>query len=253
MRNIKLTIEYDGTRYQGWQQSGKTTDKKRSSGAASVTISNKIIDVLRRMTGEEPELYCGARTETGVHAAGQIANFSTNSSLSTEEIRRYLNHYLPLDIVILSAKEAPERFHAGLNAQSVTYSFRVVTGPVMDVFVRNYALYLPQHPDIALMNQAGALLSGKHDFRAFSSGKKKKTAEKTLYSIQITEKPGKEIQILLEGDNFLHQMPRLITGTLLDIGCRRRKPECIEQIFNGTEPPSPPCPPYGLTLKNIQY
>lgn len=251
MRNIKLTIEYDGTRYQGWQQSGSQSDSSSNKKGASGTISGRISEVLYRMTGEDLELFCSARTEAGVHASGQIANFKTETSLSTEEIRRYLNHYLPLDIVILSAEEVPERFHAGLNVQSVTYVCHIVTGPVMDVFNRNYALYLPQYPDINRMNQAAAALLGKHDFRNFSSGKKKKASEKTLFSIQISEESNGVIQILLEGNNFLHQMPRMIISTLLDIGCGKRDVDCIGHIFNGTECPSPPCPPCGLTLTEI--
>ena len=253
MRNIKLTIEYDGTRYQGWQQSGSPSDRFSNSQKGSNTISGRISEVLCKMTGEEPELFCGVRTETGVHASGQVANFKTSTSRSTEEIRRYLNDYLPLDIVVLSAEEVPERFHAGLNARAIVYRTCIVTGPVMDVFKRNYALYLPQRPDIDRMNQAASALLVKHDFRNFSSGKKKKAAEKTLNSIQISEESPGVFHILLEGNGFLHQMPRLLISTLLDIGCGKRDPACIGQILDGTELPSAPCPPYGLTLEHIDY
>lgn len=280
MHNIKLTLEYDGTRYQGWQRPGKRENTN--------TVSGRMTETLRRMTGENIELFCGARTEAGVHAAGQTVNFKTDCTMSPREIKSYLNHYLPQDIVILSAQEVPERFHAGLNVRSQTYLYRIMTGPVSDVFCRNYTYYLPQMPDIDAMNQAAATLLGKHDFQNFSSGKKKKAAEKELFSIQISAQPKadlfrlpnapfseqhlhntvdslpkpnnntvsssiQELQILLTGSSFLHQMPRMIIATLLDIGYGKRNPDCIGCIFSGRELPSAPCPPRGLCLLDISY
>lgn len=250
MQNIKLTIEYDGTRYQGWQRPGKEENAN--------TISGRLSDVLSRMTGEEIELFCGARTEANVHAAGQTASFKTGCTSAPEEIRHYLNHYLPQDIVILSAEEVPERFHASLNVKSQTWLYRITTGPVSDVFCRNYAYRLSEMPDIDRMEQAAGALIGRHDFRNFSSGKKKKAAEKELFSIQFSVLPkeafyGAELRLLMTGSNFLHQMPRILAGTLLDIGCGKRSPDCIEQIFNGTEEASAPCPPYGLCLSEVSY
>lgn len=254
MRNIKLTLEYDGTRYQGWQRPGKQDHTN--------TISGRLAETLRRMTGEDMELFCGARTEAGVHAAGQTANFKTCCGMSPQEIKAYLNHYLPQDIAILSAEEVPERFHSALNARSQTYLYRIAAGPVSDVFCRNYTYHLPQLPDIEVMSQAASALLGKHDFQNFSSGKKKKAAEKELFSIEFSLQPEKmlsqhtsvqELHILLTGSSFLHQMPRMIIGTLLDIGYGKRAPGCIAHIFNGCEPASAPVPPYGLCLLNIDY
>lgn len=244
MQNIRLTIEYDGTHYQGWQR----PDKKENRN----TISGRITEVLNRMTGEDIELFCAARTEAGVHAAGQTVNFKTACTMSQEEIRQYLNHYLPQDIVILSAEKVPERFHASLSARSQTWLYRITTGPVSDVFRRNYAYHLPDMPDINVMNQAAATLIGKHDFHNFSSGKKKKSTEKELFSVRCSIQAD-ELQILLTGSGFLHQMPRIIAGTLLDIGYGKRTPDCIGHIFSGTETASAPCPPYGLYLLKISY
>ena len=118
MRNIKITIEYDGSRYQGWTRLGKDESNN--------TISAKIIDVLGKMTGEKNiELNCGCRTEVGVHAYAQVANFKTSSNLSTKDIQHYLNRYLPMDIAITEVEEVPDRFHAQLNAVSKTYVYRM--------------------------------------------------------------------------------------------------------------------------------
>ena len=137
MRNIKLTIEYDGSRYQGWTRLGKD-----ESGN---TISNKITEVLKKMTEEDDlELFCGCRTEVGVHAYAQIANFRTSCSISTQNIKHYLNRYLPMDIAIIEVEEVPERFHAQLNATSKTYVYRMTIDDVPSVFDRK--IYLPLLP-----------------------------------------------------------------------------------------------------------
>ncbi|MEE1086074.1 MAG: tRNA pseudouridine(38-40) synthase TruA [Schaedlerella sp.] len=244
MRNIKLTMEYDGSRYKGLQQSGKTPN--------SGTISEKILDVLRLMTGEEVELFCAARTETGVHAIEQAASFKTNCTLSLKEMNKYLNHYLPQDIVVLSVEEMPERFHAGLNVKTQTYLYRIQTGELCDIFRRRYTYYQKDIPCIEQIQKAVPSLIGKHDFSAFSSGKKKKGTEKELISIDIF-KEGDEIQFLLKANSFLHQMPRSIIGTLLEIGYNKRPVECINKIFIREEPCSAPVPSHGLFLKKIEF
>lgn len=244
MRNIKLTIEYDGSRYKGWQQAGKTSN--------TGTISEKIADVLRLMTAETIELFCSARTEAGVHAIAQVASFKTNSTLSVTEMKEYLNHYLPQDIVILSVEEMPERFHAGLNAKTQTYLYRIQTGITCDVFRRRYTFFQSEELDLDAMQNAIPALLGKHNFASFSSGKKKKGTEKEIISIEIN-KSGDEITILLTGNQFLHQMPRTIVGTLLEIGYHHRSVDCIEKIFAKKEIASDPVPPHGLYLKEITF
>lgn len=244
MRNIKLTMEYDGSRYKGWQQSGKSTN--------TGTISEKLLDVLTLMTGEEIELYCAARTESGVHALAQTANFKTNCSLSLDEIQNYLNHYLPQDIVILSTTEVPERFHAGLNAKSQTYLYRISFGKISDVFQRRYVCHLDTEPDLERMKQAIPFLLGKHDFSPFSSGKKKKGTEKEIFSIVIIASMD-EISFLIKGNNFLHNMPRAIVSVLLDIGYGIRPVNCISKIFCKEETVENLVPPHALYLKLVEY
>lgn len=244
MRNIKLTIEYDGSRYKGWQQAGKASN--------TGTISEKITDVLQLMTEETIELFCSARTEAGVHAIAQTASFKTTSPLSVQEMKEYLNHYLPQDIVILSVEEMPERFHAGLNAKTQTYLYRIQTGTTCDVFRRRYTFFQSEELDLDAMQNAIPALLGKHDFASFSSGKKKKGTEKEIFSIEI-KKCDDEIEILITGNNFLHLMPRTIIATLLEIGYHQRPINCIEAIFSKKENASEPVPPHGLYLKEITF
>ena len=161
MRNIKLTIEYDGSRYQGWQRLGKDESTN--------TIANKITEVIKKMTNEDIELFCGSRTEVGVHAYGQVASFKTTTDMTLIEIQYYLNRYLPMDIAITDIEEKPERFHASLNATSKIYMYRISVSEVPSVFERKYVYHSFKRPDVDLMKQAAILLVGKHDFKKFST------------------------------------------------------------------------------------
>ena len=245
MRNMKLTIEYDGTNYQGWQH----LSKKGSSN----TLCGKITDTLCRMTGENIELSCAARTEPGVHASCQTVSFKTGSTLSASEFKSSLNQYLPQDIAVLSSEEMPERFHAALNCISQTYTYRIQTCMVPDVFLRKIALHIPGSLDMPAMSEGASALTGTWDFFDFSSGKKKKSTEKTVLRSEILSPADGEIHIILEADGFLHLMPRLITGTLLDIGLGKRALTCIPAILSGEEAPSRPAPAYGLHLTDTHY
>ncbi len=261
MRNIKLTIEYDGSRYNGWTQPPKKGNKN--------TISGKIIDVLSRMESlppfaNTPVLFCGEKTASGVHALEQTANFKTNTTMSVPEIQSYLNHYLPQDIVILSAREADDRFHAELTAAACTYEYHLLSSAYPDIFRRKYCHYFSETFDVDSMRKAAKLLKGKHDFAPFSSGKTKKSTVRELYSIdfQISEISadsadfsfsGQEIQILLKANGFLQKMPLALIGTLLDIGLGKRSPDCIDHIFSGQEAPSFSCVTHALFLQKIDY
>lgn len=245
LRNIRLTIEYDGSRYQGWIRLGKDESNN--------TISNKILEVLKKMTNEEQiEICCGCRTEAGVHAYGQVANFKTGSDMDIMDMKHYLNRYLPMDIAIVNVEEAPERFHSQLNAISKTYMYRMTVDDVPSVFDRKYTYHCFKIPDKQLMRQASMLLVGTHDFKNFSTAKKNKSTVRKLYDIEIYS-AAQEMQITLYADDFLHNMARLIIGTLLDIGLGNRPKEDIEDIFKGTQEPSAPCDPKGLYLQEISY
>ena len=245
MRNIKLTIEYDGSRYQGWTRLGKNETNN--------TISNKIVEVLSKMTEEEDiELFCGCRTEVGVHAYAQIANFKTSTNMSLVEIKRYLNRYLPMDIAITDVEEVPERFHSQLNAISKTYVYRMTIDDVPSVFDRKYTYHCFKTPDIRAMQQAAMLFVGEKDFKNFSTAKKSKSTVRNIMDIEIYGDL-EEVQITIHADDFLHNMARLIIGTLLDIGNGARKKEDIDKIFAGKAEASAPCDPKGLYLQEVTY
>lgn len=246
MRNIKLVLEYDGSRYQGWQRLGKDESTN--------TISNKIIEVIKKMTNEDVELFCGARTEVGVHAYGQVVNFKTTTNMTLIEIKRYLNRYLPMDIAVIEIEEKPERFHASLNASSKVYLYRMSIEEVPSVFERKYIYHSFKKPDVDAMKQAALLFVGKHDFKNFSTVKKNKSTEKEIYDIDIYD-DGAEIQFTIHGSDFLHNMPRMILGTLIDVGLGNRKKEDIEDIFSGkcNVKASAPVDPKGLYLQEVRY
>ena len=244
MRNIKLTIEYDGSRYQGWVRLGKNESTN--------TISNKILEVIRKMTGEDVELFCGARTEVGVHAYGQTASFKTNTDMKDYEIQHYLNRYLPMDIAIISVEDMPERFHAQLNAKSKIYIYRATISDVPSVFDFKYTFHCFRRPDMDAMKEAAQLLLGRLDFKNFSTVKHNKSTEREMYRIDIYD-DGEEMQISMHADDFLHNMQRAIVGTLLDIGLGTRKPEDITAIFAGEQAASAPCDPKGMYLQEVLY
>lgn len=246
MRNIKLTLEYDGSRYQGWQRLGK--------GESENTISNKILDVLKRMTGEDIELFCGSRTEVGIHAYAQVVNFKTTCPETLLSMKQYLNRYLPMDIAVIDIEEMPERFHAALNAKSRTYMYRIQIGDVPSVFDRRYAWYSFKTPDIARMKEAAKLITGRHDFRKFSSVKKNKNTEKEILDVNIYG-DSEEIQITVQATDFLHNMARILVGTMIDIGLGKREVSDIAQILDPNSPvtASAPCDPKGMYLQDVEY
>lgn len=245
MRNIKLTIEYDGSRYQGWTRPGKNEPGN--------TVAGKLLDVLQKMTGETSiELNHGCRTEAGVHAYAQVANFKTNTTMKTADIRHYLNRYLPMDIAVIEVQDVSERFHAQLNAVSKTYIYRMTITEVPSVFERKLTYHCYQIPDKKAMQQAAQYLTGKHDFKNFSDIKGSKSTVREIYSIDIYG-DDEEMQILVHADDFLHNMARTVIGTLLDIGLGLRLKEDIAEIFAGTKAPSPACDPRGLYLQEITY
>ncbi len=246
MKNIKLTIEYDGSRYNGWQRLGK--------GESDNTIENKLLEVIQKMTGETVELNCASRTEVGVHAYAQIANFKTKSDMKLYEIKNYFNRYLPMDIAVTEVEEMPERFHASLNAKTRTYLYRIAIGDVPSVFDRKYTYYCFHKPNIELMKNAAEQFIGKHDFKDFSTVKKTKSTLREIYSIDIYQDE-KEIQITVKANDFLHNMARMVISTLLEIGLDNRKVKDIEAILDpqSKETGSVPANAQGLFLQEIEY
>ncbi len=245
MRNIMLMIEYDGGRYRGWSRLGKNESTN--------TVSNKILDVLKQMTKEPViELNCGCRTEAGVHAYAQTVNFKTSCPLRILDMKHYLNRYLPMDIAITKVKEMPERFHAQLNARSKIFVYRMTIAEVPSVFERKLTYHCFHTPDKERMERAVKLLLGTHDFKNFSTAKKTKSTVREIYDIDIYG-DGEEMQILIHADDFLHNMARILVGTLLEIGLGTRQPSEINDILSGALPASAPCDPKGLYLQEVRY
>lgn len=243
--NYRFDIQYDGTRYGGWQRQ-KTTDN---------TIQGKIEEVLFRMTGSPVLIQGAGRTDAGVHALGQVANGHFDSRMSCEEICDYMNHYLPEDIEILRVSQVSERFHSRLNAREKLYRYRIGIGSHKNVFERKYICPLHETYDVEAMEEAAGYLTGTHDFRSFCANKKmKKSTVRTIYEIRITELP-KELQIDYRGDGFLYNMVRILTGTLIEIGRGSRKPEEIQAILEGRDRGLAgfTAPARGLTLVEVGY
>ncbi|MBQ8626254.1 MAG: tRNA pseudouridine(38-40) synthase TruA [Agathobacter sp.] len=245
MRNYKILIQYDGTKYKGWQVQ-KSTD---------MTIQGKIQSVLEELAGHPVEVIGSGRTDAGVHAVGQVANFHVEGDFSKEEILEYLNRYLPMDIAVAEIDEVEERFHARYNAVSKTYVYRIHTSNIPNVFQRKYMYTYTSPLDVEAMRNAARLMLGTHDFMAFCGNKKmKKSTVRTVFSIEI-EKKKNEIIISYTGDGFLQNMIRIMTGTLIEVGNGTRKVSDVTEIIEGKDRSKAgyTAPPEGLMLKQVDY
>lgn len=242
--NYRLLIQYDGTRYDGWQ-------RQKTTGS---TIQGKIEDVLGRMTGERVEIKGASRTDAGVHARGQVANVHLPDEYTAEEIRDYLNRYLPEDIGVLEVKEVSDRFHSRLNAGEKTYLYRISTNTIKNVFERKYIYDLDQPLDVERMEEAAQYLIGEHDFQSFCGKKMKKTAVRRLYAVEFKQLKG-ELQIYYRGSGFLYNMVRILTGTLIEVGLYEREPESVKEILRARERAQAghTAPAKGLCLLKIQF
>ena len=253
MRNIQLIIEYDGSRYDGWQKA--VTSAKNPASAKGGAIQEKIEEVLEKMEGTPVELIGAIRTEAGVHAYRQVANFHTDSEKKTYEIKQYLNRYLPRDIAVLEALEVTNRFHASFNAKAYVFEYRITVGEVPSVFDRKYNYYCFKRPDISLMKKAALQLTGKHDFKAFSDNKRmKKSTVREITSIDIYGDE-KEITITVTGDDFWPNMVRIMVGTLLSVGLGEIAPDSVAEIIasGDREKAGKAVEPKGLFLADVKY
>jgi tRNA pseudouridine38-40 synthase len=245
MRNIVLTIQYDGTRFDGWQRQGNTAN----------TVQGRLESVLRRMTGETVELHGSGRTDAGVHALAQVANFHTDCPLSCAEMMRYVNQYLPQDAAVTAVREAAPRFHARLNAAGKHYRYRIRVSDTPEVFSRRYVWALPEKLDTAAMAEAAALLLGKHDFMSFCDNRRmKKSTVRTLERLEITP-AGDELLLDFYGDGFLYHMARILTGTLVEVGRGNTLPMDMTAILaaGAGAQAGPRAPPPGLILMAVCY
>lgn len=245
MRNIRIKLAYEGTRYQGWQKQENHEN----------TIQGKLETLISRMCGEEISIQGSGRTDAGVHALGQVANFHTSCDMAVEEMEHYMNQYLPEDIVVWEVKEVQERFHSRLNAKGKRYVYRVWNGRVPNVFYRRYAYFMSDVLDLPAMREAAEYLVGEHDFKSFTSAKKsKKSTIRRIDSIDIRNE-GEMITFTFQGNGFLYHMVRILVGTLLEVGRGIRSPHTMKELLKAgnRELAGELVPGKGLFLEEVFY
>jgi tRNA pseudouridine38-40 synthase len=245
MRNIKLTIEYDGKDFNGWQ---KQPDK--------LNIQGTIERAIETITGEKIDLNASGRTDAGVHSLGQVANFKTNSKIPIEKIPIAINTKLKKTIRIIKAEEVEERFHSRLSCKRKTYRYVINNSEFSSAIYRNLECHIPQKLDIEKMRKAAKYFEGEHDFKAFkASGTSSKSSVRTIYKAEVLEREDGRILIELTGNGFLYNMVRIISGTLVDVGLGKINPEDISKIIKEEkrENAGKTLPPYGLFLVKVEY
>ncbi|URA10679.1 tRNA pseudouridine(38-40) synthase TruA [Thermospira aquatica] len=244
VRNIHMILEYDGGKYHGWQ---------RQNGQS--TVQGRIEHVLKQMTGEDIELIGASRTDAGVHALGQSANFFCRSSLPIEEMEAYLKQFLPDDIQVISIREAEPRFHARHLAIGKHYRYQIWNGEKKNIFERRYYYQIRQKLDLDAMREVIPLLTGTRDFRIFTTAlSKDKSAFKRLDSITM-EVEGPKIFLHFKGDSFLHKMVRMLTGTLIQVGLHELSKEDVLSLMQSSREKRHilTAPPHALFLVEVYY
>jgi len=243
-KNYKMTLAYDGTRFFGWErQPGRET------------IQGKLESVLSKLAEKPVEVVGAGRTDAGVHARAMVASFLLDTALTPEEVRDYLNRYLPDAIAVQEVKEASERFHARYKAVGKTYRYTCFDGPVKPVFDRRYVTMLDFRPDVEKMRAAAAFLQGEHDFASFCGNPRmKKSTVRTVDLIGIVQRKDYLI-FTFHGTGFLQNMVRILVGTLLEVGRGRRTPEEMREILEAKDrrQAGPTAPPEGLCLMKVDY
>jgi tRNA pseudouridine38-40 synthase len=268
MRNIKLTIEYDGTAYHGWQ-----------SQANAVTVQDTVAAAINRLTGEKCSVTGSSRTDTGVHALGFVCNFFTASSIPAEKFAFALNTLLPDDVVVRSSCEVPADFHSRFSAKGKKYLYLVYNSIFPPALLRHRAYHVYYPLDIDAMREAAGHFEGTHDFSAFSaSGSKTKTTVRTIMQAAVYriappfpgeaslplpegaepsshEDDGRLIEFAVTGDGFLYNMVRIMAGTLVEIGFGKLKPEDVPAIIAARDrrKAGRTAPAHGLYLAKVYY
>ncbi len=260
MRNIKLTIQYDGTNYHGWQIQPN-----------GISIQQVIEEAIFSVTRKESRLTSSGRTDAGVHALSQVANFKTNSSLDTYKFQRGLNSKLPKDIVISDAQEVPLDFNAQKYAKKKIYRYDIYNSSIPDAFSFKFAKFIPYFLNLSSMKIASQYFLGTHDFSAFrSSSCEAKTTVRTIYKVDLSQKffnnseknrgnellfPSCCISTEVEGSGFLKNMVRNIVGTLIEVGREKLAPEDIKKVLASRDRKNagPTAPPQGLFLVKVFY
>ncbi len=257
-QNYKMTLQYEGTRYDGWQKQGNTQN----------TVQGRLEAVLGRLAGEPVEVHGSGRTDAGVHALAQVANFrfplperdaagdpAGTEPLSDADLMAQINRYLPEDIAVTALERVPERFHSRFHALEKTYRYQIETGQKRDVFARRMQYGLGRPLDVAAMRSAAAVLCGTHDYRSFCGNKHmKKSTVRTVRSIDISEE-GSLVTLSFTGDGFLQNMVRIMVGTLIEVGLGTRAPQSMTDILAARDRQAAGgmAPAEGLALVGVLY
>lgn len=247
MRNIRLVIQYDGSRYAGFQ--------KLSASAKGSMVEEKLVDVLEKMTGEKITLFGATKLEAGVHALHQIANFKTACTKKEYEIKHYLNQYLPQDIKVLHVDDVLERFHSSLNANSFWFEYRITMGEVANVFTRKYNFYSFHRLDVVSMRNAAKELVGVHDFKALANSKKmKKSTIREVFAIDIVQDLD-EVKIRIHVDDVWPYMIRKMVGMLYEVGMNRLTTDDVVRLVDVGDASLVTylAEPQGLFLDEVMY
>lgn len=253
MDNYKIVVQYDGTNYKGWQVQNSTKD----------TIQGKLEHILTKLTEKPVEVIGSGRTDAGVHALGQVANFNIDmpEKMSETDLLLYINKHLPEDVAVISLEKADKRFHARYSEKGKTYRYRIHVSPVANVFEKRFVYtFLDKPLDVEKMKQAAAQMVGRHDFKAFCGNKKmKKSTVRTVTSVDIhtveNEYGIQEIYIDYTGDGFLQNMIRIMTGTLIEVGYGRKPADGVAAIIASLDRENAgyTAPPEGLCLMKVYY
>jgi tRNA pseudouridine38-40 synthase len=244
VRNIALTLEYDGAEFYGLQ----VQKNKR-------TVQSELESALRKLFGEKIRAVASGRTDSGVHAEAQVAHFKTKSKIPLEKIVRGLNHYLPEDLAVTAIKAVPISFHAQRSAKWKTYEYRIFNSRARSPLKRKHTFFVPYVFNLSKMKRAAKLLSGKHDFRAFeTSGSRRKSAVRTIRKFDI-KKVGNDITITVEANGFLYNMVRSLVGTLLEVARGRMEFSDLKRVLasKNRSQAGPTAPAHGLILRKVSY
>lgn len=246
MSNTRLDITYDGTCYSGFQVQENAP-----------TIQGELERALEQIYKRKVRLTGAGRTDAGVHARGQVVNYSAPFTVPLERLPDALNSLLPADIVVTGAASVPPGFHARYDARRKKYSYTIDRAPYPQVMLHRFSWHYPDPLDLEAMAQAAALLEGKHDFRAFqAAGSTVRDTERTIFHAKVKDMPCERLlRLLFDGDGFLYRMVRLITGSLLRVGKGQITPEDLAAVLGGSRPEAvgPTAPPHGLCLEQVDY
>jgi len=244
VRNILITIEYDGTNYHGWQRQKN-----------ALTIQQLIEESIQKVTGVKAKLIGSGRTDTGVHALGQRANFKTETNIPADRIPLALNGHLPPDIRIINAIEVGPDFHARYYVLGKKYRYRIFNREIPSAVYRNYSCFIPVRLDIESMKEASKHIIGRKDFSSFcSSGSLVRSRVREVQSLEFAS-DNNMIDMIISADGFLYNMVRIIAGTLVEVGRGNMQPEEVRAVVDKKDRrcAGPTLPPQGLFLEEVYY